>query len=64
MLKFFRILRHASELHRLLTRAVSHVIGNISRAKPEGHPDWQNWLADLDEIQDLLAKIEGYKPRK
>ena len=61
MLKFFRILRHASELHRLLTRAVSHVIGNINRAKSERHPDWQNWLADLDEIQNLLAKIEGHK---
>ena len=61
MTKFFRILHHATELHRLLTRAVSHVIGNINRAKAEGHPDWQNWLADLDEIQDLLAHIEGYK---
>ena len=64
MTKFIRILRHATELHRLLTRAVSHVIGNINRAKSEGHPDWQNWLADLDEIQDLLAHIEGYKTRK
>jgi len=64
MTKFFRILRHATELYRLLNRAKIHVIGNINRAKSEGHPDWQNWLADLDEIQDLLAHIEGYKTRK